>query len=214
MANNSLQKTIMIFIAFALSTVTTPGLAAAKLENKPVTQNTAPTKDKPMTKPNNKTLVIYYSRSGNTELMAMTIAKYYGASVMRLEADDYRLGFRGLLNAVKDAGTRHAVITPENIDLSTYETIFIGTPIWWYSPAPPVWQFIENNQLAHKSVVLFSTFNSSFKEKYIDEFAAKVKNNGGHFIDHIYVKRGRISQQIDDKTLSEKTREVLDKLRF
>ena len=93
---------------------------------------------------------MYFSRSGNTELMAMEIAKQFKASLVHLEAEDYRLGFRGFIKALKDSHTQHAVITPKKIDLSQYDTIFIGSPIWWYSPAPPVWQFIENNLFSLK----------------------------------------------------------------
>ena len=92
-----------------------------------------------------KILVAYFSRSGNTELMAMEIAKHYNANLVHLEAEDYRIGFPGLLNALKDLQSHHAVITPEKVDLSRYETIFIGSPIWWSSPEPPVWQFVESN---------------------------------------------------------------------
>ncbi len=161
-----------------------------------------------------KTLVIYFSRSGNTERMAKEIATYKQATLVHLDATDYRPGLSGLVNAVKDSRSKHAAITPENLDLSPYQTIFIGSPIWWYSPAPPVWQFVHNHDFADKNVVLFTTFNSSFRAKYIDEFQAQIKDKGGYFIKHIYVERGRMIRQINLETLLEKTREELDKLQL
>ncbi len=167
---------------------------------------------KPVANPDSKVLVVYFSRSGNTELMAMEIAKHYQASFVHLEAEDYRIGFRGWINAFKDSQTQHAVITPEKVDLSQYDTLFIGSPIWWYSPAPPVWQFVENNDFTGKNVVLFNTFNSRFKQEYINEFKAKVETKKGHFVKHIYVKRERMTRQISTEILLEQVRKKLDNL--
>ena len=163
----------------------------------------------PATALDSKVLVVYFSRSNNTELMAMEIARHYNAQLVRLNADKYRIGFRGWLNALTDAQTKHAVITPEKIDLSLYETIFIGSPIWWYSPAPPVWQFVNDNDIANKNIILFNTFNSRFKQEYVDEFKAKIEEKNGVFVKHVYVKRERMSQQISTKTLLQKVRQQL-----
>lgn len=51
-------------------------------------------------KPARKTLVVYFSRSGNTELLAQEIADYYQASLLALKAKEYPMGLRGLLHAV------------------------------------------------------------------------------------------------------------------
>ena len=156
-----------------------------------------------------KVLVVYFSRSNNTELMAMEIAKHYDVNLVRLYADKYRIGFRGWINSLNDAQTKHAAITPERIDVSQYETIFIGSPIWWYSPAPPAWQFINNNDIADKNIVLFNTFNSKFKQEYIDDFKTKTEEKGGIFVKHIFVKRERMGQQISTEILLEKVRQQI-----
>jgi len=160
----------------------------------------------------NKVLVVYFSRSNNTELMAMEIAKHYDANLIRLYADKYSIGFFGWLNALSDAQTKHATITPEKTDLSRYDTIFIGSPIWWYSPAPPAWQFVNNNDLSNKKIILFNTFNSRFKQEYIDEFKTNIEDKNGYFVKHIYVKRERMGQQINTRTLLEKVRQQIESL--
>ena len=164
------------------------------------------------TQADSNVLVVYFSRSGNTELLAKEIARYYQASLLPLKADAYPMGVQGLFNAVVDSQDKQAVISPEVVDLSAYDTLFIGAPIWAYSPAPPVWQFIENNNLANKKVVLFSTFNSSFKQQYIDEFKARVEAQGGHFISHLYIRRGRMLVQVSSEGLLSRAREKLEKL--
>ncbi len=164
--------------------------------------------------PDSRILVLYFSRSGNTELMAMKIAEHYSARLVHLEADDYRIGFRGWLNSLRDAQTKHAIITPEKIDLSQYDTIFIGSPIWWYSPAPPIWQFIGNNDFSGKNVILFNTFNSQFKQNYIDEFRDSVEAKKGNFLKHLYVKRGRMSRQISTETMLQIVQKQLESLKM
>ena len=48
-------------------------------------------------------------------------------------------------------------IKPINVDLSQYDTIILGTPVWWYTFAPAVKTFIESNDLAGKTIYLFAT---------------------------------------------------------
>ena len=189
---------IAIFVIFVVET-----------ENAQFRRNAVLADYEPGTSLDSKVLVVYFSRSNNTELMAMEIAKHYDANLVRLYADKYRIGFRGWINSLNDAQTKHAAITPERIDVSQYETIFIGSPIWWYSPAPPAWQFINNNDIADKNIVLFNTFNSKFKQEYIDDFKTKTEEKGGVFVKHIFVKRERMGQQISTEILLEKVRQQI-----
>ncbi len=189
---------IAIFIVFVIGT-----------ENAQFRRNAVLADYEPGTSLDSKVLVVYFSRSNNTELMAMEIAKHYEADLVRLYADRYRIGFSGWINSLNDAQTKHAAITPERIDVSQYETIFIGSPIWWYSPAPPAWQFINNNDIADKNIVLFNTFNSKFKQEYIDDFKTKTEEKGGVFVKHIFVKRERMGQQISTEILLEKVRQQI-----
>jgi flavodoxin len=147
-------------------------------------------------KQNAKTLVVYFSRSGNTELMAYKIAEIKNGHIMNLVANDYKIGLVGWINAMKDARKTEAIIEPQKVDLSAYDTIYIGAPIWLYSPAPSVFDFVRKNDFKGKKVILFNSLNSKFEQKYIDEFSTLVNRNGGDFIKHIYVIRGRMTQQM------------------
>jgi len=193
--------TILAIVTFAIFVVWT--------ENAQFERNAELADYQPRTSLDSKVLVVYFSRSNNTELMAMEIAKHYDANLIRIYADKYRIGFRGWINALNDAQTKHAAITPERMDTSQYETIFIGSPIWWYSPAPPAWQFINNNDIAGKNIVLFNTFNSKFKQEYIEDFKTSTEEKGGMFVKHIYVKRERMGQQISTESLLEKVRQQI-----
>jgi flavodoxin len=147
-------------------------------------------------------LVVYYSRSGNTEAMAREIARTLNTHILKIEAKSYSLDFRGWRNASNDARAKNKTeISPEVADLTPYRLIFMGSPIWWYRPAPPLWTFVDKNEFRDKSVILFSTFNSTFKDMEIEEFRRKIENKGGTFVDHVYLRRGRVFYQKSGREL-------------
>lgn len=147
------------------------------------------------------TAVVVFSRSGNTGVLANHIAQKTFADVYEITASSYELGVPGLINATKDARSNVAEITPSHIDLSVYDTVYLGSPIWLYSPAPPIWQFAKNNDFTNKHVVLFNTFNSKFEQHFIDEFEAVVRANGAVSFSHQYVKRGRMGGQLSTQEM-------------
>lgn len=164
---------------------------------------------------NNKTtakaLVVIYSYTGNTKAVADEIIKRFKADIVIIKAKEYD-GLVGRMSALSEAW-KEVIITdikPETIDLSQYNLIFLGSPIWWYRPAVPLWTFVEKNNFKDKIVVLFNTFNSKFKSKYIEEFKKMVKKKGGKFHDHIYIRRGRWFFQLNREKLLEKFNKLLD----
>jgi flavodoxin len=156
-------------------------------------------------------LVVYYSRSGNTEAMAREIARKFEADIVRIEADKYTLDFEGWRHANRDAEEKlYAEIEPEVIDMDRYHLVFLGSPIWWFRPAPPLWTFVEKNNFTDKDVVLFNTFNSRFKAGEIQEFGQKIEEKGGRLVDHVYVRRGRVYHQMNGEQLMEDSQEIVD----
>ncbi len=143
-----------------------------------------------------KTLVVFFSRSGNTEVMARKIAQLTGADVLPLQSARNQIGVVGWLQALQDARNTHADITPNKVDLTAYDTVYIGSPVWLYSPAPQVYQFAKNHDFSGKKVVLFNAMNSKFEQRFIDDFKGIVEQNGGAFHKHLYVIRGRMGQQM------------------
>ncbi|MCP4137037.1 MAG: flavodoxin/nitric oxide synthase [bacterium] len=157
------------------------------------------------------TLVVYYSRSGNTEAMARQIARRMNAPIQKIQAPSYGLSFTGWVNAFYDSlYNKTTSITPEKIDLSKYRLIFLGSPVWLFYPAPPLDSFIEHNDFSGKKVVLFNTFNSRFKDEEINRFKRKISEKGGSVIDHIYVRRGRVYNQKSGPELIREVNSIVD----
>ncbi len=87
-------------------------------------------------------------------------------------------------------------IDPKVLDLSRYKKVFLGSPIWFYRPAPPIFEFAKNNKFHDKEVILFNSYNSNFGQDHIDEFKSIVIKNGAKSFGHKAVKRGRMGSQI------------------
>ena len=116
------------------------------------------------------TLVVYYSATGNTEDVANTIAEETGGDIFEIEpADPYTdddLNWNDVNSRVvyehdnPDARDVELVSdTVENWD--SYDTVFIGYPIWWGIAAWPVDGFVEANDFSGKNVIPFCTSASS-----------------------------------------------------
>lgn len=157
-------------------------------------------------------LVVYFSRSGSTEIMAENIANNLKANLVRINAPSYKLSYLGWLNSMRDAYFKIASnIDPEKLDLSKYKLILLGSPIWLYRPAPPIKTFIKKNKFTENKVVLFNTYNSKFTDEAIQEMQDLVEKAGGKFTDHIHINRNRMLNQISVEELISRTKELVNK---
>ncbi|MFZ6042178.1 flavodoxin family protein [Vibrio natriegens] len=187
---------IAVVVVFVVAFVVTRVENAQHSANQQLQERQATASDKQAT-----TAVVVFSRSGNTGILANHIANKTNANIYEITANNYELGVPGLISALKDARSNVADIMPTRIDLSSYDTVYLGSPIWLYSPAPPIWQFASDNDFTNKHVVLFNTFNSKFEQHFIDEFEALVRSNGAVSFSHQYVKRGRMGSQISTEQM-------------
>ncbi len=150
-----------------------------------------------------RTAVVYFSRSGNTALLSRHLARQFNAALYQVNASNYDLGLLGWVNAMCDARYQEARISPPSIDLKGHDVVYLGSPIWLYSPAPPIWQFVEQNRFDGKRVVLFNTFNSKFKPEFIEIFRQKVMQRGALAFEHQFIRRGRMGWQLTSHEMLE-----------
>ena len=117
-----------------------------------------------------KTLVVYYSASGNTENVSNVIAKTLGADWFELEpVEPYSNDDLNWTNDDSRVTREHENEDERDVELvsatvdnwSEYDTVFIGYPIWWGIAAWPVDEFIETNDFTGKTVIPFATSASS-----------------------------------------------------
>lgn len=173
--------------ALLLSVVLVLSLAACGSANKPASSttqpetsapteqpessSTAPAESEPETQPETgKTLVIYYSASGNTERVAKDIAEAAGADLFEIVPTEvYTSEDLNWTNSDSRVSREHddeslrdvPLTTTEVPDWDSYDTVFIGYPIWWGIAAWPVDTFVKNNVFTGKTVIPFATSSSS-----------------------------------------------------
>lgn len=133
--------------------------------------STAPTESEPETQPETgKTLVVYYSASGNTERVAKDIAEAAGADLFEIVPTEvYTSDDLDWTNPDSRVSREHddeslrdvPLTTTEVPDWDSYDTVFIGYPIWWGIAAWPVDTFVKNNDFTGKTVIPFATSSSS-----------------------------------------------------
>lgn len=117
-----------------------------------------------------KTLVVYYSASGNTKEAAEYIAAATGGDLFELEPAEPYTGEdldwtdedSRVCREHDNEGERNVeLVSVEVPDWESYETVFVGYPIWWGIAAWPVNGFITANDFTGKTVVPFCTSASS-----------------------------------------------------
>ena len=133
--------------------------------------STAPAESEPETQPETgKTLVVYYSASGNTERVAKDIAEAAGADLFEIVPTEvYTSDDLDWTNPDSRVSREHddeslrdvPLTTTEVPDWDSYDTVFIGYPIWWGITAWPVDTFVKNNDFTGKTVIPFATSSSS-----------------------------------------------------
>lgn len=118
----------------------------------------------------NKTLVVYYSATGNTAKVAEVIVNEndmdvfaimpeqpYSAEDLAWTDENSRVSKEHADPALQDVALLQD--TPDNWD--SYETVIIGYPIWWGQAAYPVASFVKDNDFTGKTVIPFCTSASS-----------------------------------------------------
>ena len=124
-----------------------------------------------------KTVVVYYSWSGNTRFAAETIAKKAGADLFEIQAETpYNSDYGKCCDEAKPEcyGKTLRPIKPiEGLDLAKYDVVFVGTPNWWGTMAPPVrtWTTQNLGALKGKTVCLFQTHGGGGMQRVGSEFA-------------------------------------------
>ena len=117
-----------------------------------------------------RTLVVYYSASGNTAAVAGYIADALGADTVELvpqepySSDDLNWTVNGsrVNREHDDESLRDIALVADSVDhWGEYDTVFIGSPIWWAIAAWPVNNFVKNNDFTGTTVIPFCTSASS-----------------------------------------------------
>ena len=115
-----------------------------------------------------KKLVAYFSASGTTAKVAKTLAEAAGADLYEIKPQvpytraDLNWMDKSARSTVEmnDKSSRPAIVTGD-VDVSGYDTILLGFPIWWYIAPTIINTFLEAYDFSGKTIVLFATSGGS-----------------------------------------------------
>lgn len=130
-----------------------------------------------------KKLVAYFSASGVTKSTAETLAKEIGADLFEIEPKEaYTKADLDWTNSssrstveMKNKSFRPEMVK-KALDLSEYDTIFVGFPIWWYVAPTIINTFGESYNFSGKTIVPFATSGGSGMGKTTEELIPSFKS--------------------------------------
>jgi len=120
-----------------------------------------------------KTLVVYYSRTGNAKSVAEKIAGELEAEIEEVVDKKKRSGVFGFLSGGKDAtiGNKTEIAETRKNPVD-FDLIVVVTPVWSSSPTPAIRTYLLKHDLAGKKVAVFYTSEGTGTDKAI----AKIKD--------------------------------------
>lgn len=150
-----------------------------------------------------KMLIAYYSHSGVTKYIAERLSERTGGDLFRIET-------------VKTYPTRHSVHSEEakrelqegNLpalkkgppDMSSYDLILVGGPVWWYTVATPVMSFLKQADFKGKKVAAFCTHEGGLT-RYFADFKEQARNavvlEGIDFYKPKQARKGEVDKALD-----------------
>ena len=115
-----------------------------------------------------KELVAYFSASGRTAKVAEKLAAELGADIYEIKPEvKYTKADLNWMNKnsrssveMNDKSFRPAIVRGD-VDVSGYDTVYLGFPIWWYVAPTLINTFLESYDFTGKKIVLFATSGSS-----------------------------------------------------
>lgn len=142
-----------------------------------------------------KALVLYYSQTNTTKAVAEEIALQTGADI---EAFDVEQPYDGTYQETiqrgmqeKNFGTYPKAKALES-DLSKYDIIYLGYPVWFGTCANPVFSLLESVNLSGKTIVPFCTFGSGGLNTSVNDL--RVTLPGTKILDGYGVRQARVAK--------------------
>lgn len=106
-----------------------------------------------------KPIIIYFSYTNNTRNIAKKIEQKFNCDILEIKTKvSYSKDYDEVVN--DEHNSESSSYLPEleqiNVDLNNYDTIILGTPVWWYLPVPAIRSFLSKNDLSGKTIIPFA----------------------------------------------------------
>jgi flavodoxin len=107
----------------------------------------------------NKILIVYYSLTGNTKLIAEAIKEETGADIERLKPIkdlNSESGTRFFWGGMHAKMKQKPKLEPLKHNPNNYDLIFLGTPVWAWTLTPPIRSFLKMNDISSKTLAIWN----------------------------------------------------------
>ena len=115
-----------------------------------------------------KNLIVFYSWAGHTRTLAEYISQEVGGTLLSLDpVDEYCSDYDVVVERAKKELEGNIEVAVKNLpeSIDEYDTIYVGSPNWWNTAAPPVFTFLNHYDFKGKTVIPFCAHGSKGCEK-------------------------------------------------
>lgn len=156
-----MKQILMLLGTLSMLAIVTLFSAAAYAHHGPVHAQNAAAVSVSTKKP----LIIYFSHTGNTKIVAEMIRERVGGDFFEIVPQNaYPKEYRATTEQARkelDNGFRPALKIGRAPGLETYNVVFLGYPTWWGTLPPAVMTFLEANDMSGKTIIPFTTHGGS-----------------------------------------------------
>ena len=149
-------------------------------------------------------LVVYFSRSGNTESVAMRIAERVDADVFEIETvQEYPEDYDELLDYARNEQRSNArpELSAHINDIERYDVIFLGYPNWWGDMPMPLYSFLDEYDLSDKTIMPFVTSGGSGFSRTIRSIESEEPE--ATVLDGLSIRDRRVHDSSTDRAIEE-----------
>ncbi|MBR1617000.1 hypothetical protein IJ670_02505 [bacterium] len=123
---------------------------------------------------NKKILTVYYSNCGNTKNVAQNLHSIVGGDIKEIQLKEkYPNNIFEMSKLVRNQMKEGYLPKIDEIDVSNYDIIFVGSPVWNFSVSLPVKSFLKNNNFENKTLIPFITCSGGVLKSKVHE---EIKN--------------------------------------
>lgn len=162
---------------------------------------------------NSKTLIVYYSRTGNTKAVAELIQEKVGGELVQIETEEKRpTDYQKEVEQNVQEQEREVLpeLTTTIPDFDKYERIFLGTPTWNMALPQAVVSFLDSYDFNGKTIIPFNTHGGYGAGSTFSQISANTK--GANVLEGYTVKGGEETKGlmliIKDKNREKVSKEI------
>ena len=126
-----------------------------------------------------KALIVYYSLGGNTKKIADLIKEKLNINSLEIKlVTPYSGSYDDIVEKGQDEVNSGYMPKIKQLpaNLSDYDTIILGSPVWWYTYAPAMKTFLNNYDLSNKNIYIFAT-NGGWIGHTFEDFKKALPNS-------------------------------------